>query len=400
MGDIPLFRGPTPQGLRCRGFPYDHSETEFILNKLWKDDDKGRLITASSRSISETDKIIGCPTTTVRKRLPDRRWSEERRPIWDGRFPNLRMPKGDYFSPVLPDIEDITEHIISSKRSYPNVPLKCTKRDINAAFRQIRLRRDACALFPTEFRGLHMGLGFDVIIGYLVLPFGWAGAPGIFASIAELITRYHTLTCPSNSLWAGDRNFRSHLFADDGILIEPDLSGRLEQSDAVWEEGSFMAMGDDALNKEKLGIEGLWSSKQIVLCYELDFELFTINLHGEKIIGAQNLLDSAAFDPGNRIVTLRDIQELRGDMARWQGANLTWRFFAEPVNQMLPFADSTESWIRCSQRGRWRCFWSVIFFFLRNLPRSENESFTWANLFFGSIEELLPTHKRLSGHRQ
>ena len=168
VGDIPLFRGPTPQGIRCRGFPYGHSETEFISKKLWKDDDKGRLITASPRVISETDKIICRPTATVRKRLPDRRWSEERRPIWEGRFPNLLMPKSDYFSPVLPTIEDIADHIISLKRAYPHVPLKCTKRDINAAFRQIRLRPDACALFSTEFCGLHMGLDFDLIIGYLV----------------------------------------------------------------------------------------------------------------------------------------------------------------------------------------------------------------------------------------
>ena len=282
VGAIPLFRVPTTQGLRCRGFPYDHSETEFILSRFWKNDGKGRLITASARAILETDKIICFPTTTVRKRLPDRRWSEERRPIWDGRLPNLFIRKDDYFSPVLPTIKDIADHIISLKRAYPNVPLKCTKRDINAAFRQIRLHPDACALLPTEFCGLHMGLDFDLIIGYLVLPFGWTGAPGVFAIIAETITRYHTLICPSNCLWAGDQNFRSHLFADDGILIEPDLPDRLEQSAAVWEEGSFMVIGDDAMNAEKLGIEGLWSSKQIVLGYELDLELFAITLPDEK----------------------------------------------------------------------------------------------------------------------
>ena len=80
-GAIPFFRGPTPKGLRCRGFPYDHSETEYILSKLWKDAGHGRLIIVSSRSIYDTDKIICCPATTVRKRLPDRQWSEERRVI-------------------------------------------------------------------------------------------------------------------------------------------------------------------------------------------------------------------------------------------------------------------------------------------------------------------------------
>ena len=83
-----------------------------------------------------------------------------------------------------------------------------------------------------------------------------------------------------------------------------------------------MVIGADALNKEKLGVEGLWSSKQIVLGYELDLNLFTITLPDAKIIGAQNLLDSACFDPGNRIVTLRGIQALRGNMTHWQESQI------------------------------------------------------------------------------
>ena len=42
----------------------------------------------------------------------------------------------------------------------------------------------------------------------------------------------------------------------------------------------------------------------------------------------------------------------------------------------------------------------VRHFFLRNLSRNDNDSFAWKNLFCGYIEELLPTHKRLSGPRQ
>ena len=282
------------------------------------------------------------------------------------------MRKTDYYSPVLPTIKDIAEHIISLKRDYPNFPLKFTKRDIDAAFRQIRLRPEACALFPTEFFGLHMVLDFDSVVGYLVLPFGWTGAPGIFAIIADIITRYHTMTGPSNLLWVGGRNLRSHLLVEDVILIEPYLSDRLEQSADVWEDGSFMVIGPDALNKDKLGVGRLWSSNQIVLGYELGMGLFVITMPDGEIIGSQNLLDSPAYGHGDRIVTLRDIQELRGNMANWKGANLIWRFFAEPANRMMSFADSTETWIRCSQWDRWRCFWYVVFF-LRNLSKRERE---------------------------
>ena len=30
-GDVPLFRGPTPQGLRCRCAPYGQSETGYSV---------------------------------------------------------------------------------------------------------------------------------------------------------------------------------------------------------------------------------------------------------------------------------------------------------------------------------------------------------------------------------
>ena len=146
------------------------------------------------------------------KRLPDRQWSEERRAIWDGRFPFCSCRKSDYFTPVLPTIKDIAEHIISLNRAYPNFPLNCAKRDINSAFRQIRLHPDACAHFSTDFRGVPRALDFDIVVGYLVLPFGWAGGPGVFASIADLVTRLHTLSRPTSPLWEGGQNFRSRLF--------------------------------------------------------------------------------------------------------------------------------------------------------------------------------------------
>ena len=96
VGLPPLLRGPAPQGLRCRGFPYDQSETECILSKLWKYDGAGRVMIAPKRAIYETDKITCCATKTVRGRLPDRRWRDERRVIWDGRFANLSLRKSDY----------------------------------------------------------------------------------------------------------------------------------------------------------------------------------------------------------------------------------------------------------------------------------------------------------------
>ena len=136
----------------------------YILGELWKDASRGRLLFVSTRVISEEEKLICCPTANVKKRLPDRRWVGDKRAIWDGRFANLLMRNADYCKPELPTIKDIAEHAISLKRPYPNVPIKCTKRDINSSSRQIILRPDDASLFATELRGDLSGLDYDIIV--------------------------------------------------------------------------------------------------------------------------------------------------------------------------------------------------------------------------------------------
>ena len=95
------------------------------------------------------------------------------------------------------------------------------------------------------------------------------------------------------------------------------------------------------------------------------------------IIGAQVLSHPPVFAPGNRLVYMRDIQELRGAMTHWQGARCIWGLHAEPVNRALSFSDSTETWIRCNQWEVWRCSWSVIHF-PRELPNGRDVD--WWNL--------------------
>ena len=58
-------------------------------------------------------------------------------------------------------------------------------------------------------------------------------------------------------IWAVGRNFRSHLFAGDCILIEPESPYRLEQSASAWGDGSYMDRRHGSLNNEILRIEGL-----------------------------------------------------------------------------------------------------------------------------------------------
>ena len=126
------------------------------------------VVVFSTRAISDYDSIIWFPTTTARSRLPDRRWAEDRIVIWDGRLGDLLLHKSDYYRHSLPTIKDFAAHIMSLGRAYPEVPLKCTDRDINSAFRHIRLRPGAFSTSATEFRGNLLCLGYDILIGYIV----------------------------------------------------------------------------------------------------------------------------------------------------------------------------------------------------------------------------------------
>ena len=162
--------------------------------------------------------------------------------MWYGSIANLSTPTTDYRPPVPPTINAIEEAVIALKRAYSNAPILCTKRDINAAFRRIRLRAHSLRLFATEFASVVQNLPFDIAAIYLARPFGWGGSPGVTASIAEIITRYRNVPSPPNVPCAGDFPCKSRLFADDGILIEPQLAVRLTICADTWGKGSFAAM--------------------------------------------------------------------------------------------------------------------------------------------------------------
>ena len=95
---------------------------------------------------------------------------------------------------------------------------------------------------PAEFDGSGFNLEYDITVGYLVSPFGWAGAPGDFASSAEISTRYRNRSSPFNALWSGCQPFRSHLAAGDGALTGADCADRPIQSASTREYGSYLVI--------------------------------------------------------------------------------------------------------------------------------------------------------------
>ena len=96
---------------------------------------------------------------------------------------------------------------------------------------------------------------------YSALPFGWAGPPGFFAHISSDIPKWRHAHAPSNQENSGGESFSSFLFVEDGILIEPNIGTRCEESALCREKECEPTFGPDSVNLDKLGEEGNGGAK-------------------------------------------------------------------------------------------------------------------------------------------
>ena len=135
----------------------------------------GRVLVISSRVAREDAPLIATPTTTAQKRMPGRTLSSYFRIISDLRYTNLFFRKADYPEVKMTDIEKIADKVIATKMRWRGIPILCTKRDIDSAFKRASVHPDMCAILCTEFSANQLGLvngGETVIFLYLALPFG------------------------------------------------------------------------------------------------------------------------------------------------------------------------------------------------------------------------------------
>ena len=196
-----------------------------------------------------------------------------------------------------PMIKDLATWYVKTKTNYPQIPLIGTKRDIDAAFTRCRIHPDDAALFSTEFSVRAHGEDVCVIFFYMVLPFGFTGSPGIFGRMMQVVKWPHSQFAPENSLWGGTHNFRSEIFAGDGMFIEACIGNRAQQNVEKWEWRATQIMGLTAISTEKLELEGTWGNELVLLGYHVDLQKDVISLPGPKVVGAHNLIHKASSTP-------------------------------------------------------------------------------------------------------
>ena len=305
--------------------------------------------------------------------------------------------KTDFPEVKVTDIERIAEKVIAMKMRWPGLPIICAKRDIDSAFKRVRVHPDACAVLRAEFSTKHLGLAGndDTALFYLALPFGWRASPGYFSRIGEGITKAHqqyASGCPERD---GADPFSSQLFVDDAIFIEPTLGERYKLVVECWEHVCVRLLGPGAVNADKIQLEGQWGSTHILSGYEVNVDEMTIKLPKPKRMDAWGKINSPLLNPGNRVVTVKIVQEIRGLLNHWRYTNKFWNYVVSPANAMLAYADSTETWIRCDNDQVWMAFWNLV----SHVREIGSSTETWNSLFGGKLEGAISIPKRIGRPR-
>lgn len=93
-----------------------------------------------------------------------------------------------YYIAKGPSINDLARSIIALVRKHPGIQIVMTKRDIASALRPLREHPSLAQVMVAGIPGARVGLGPDIIIFYLVAPFGWNGPPAHFAQFGDAVT--------------------------------------------------------------------------------------------------------------------------------------------------------------------------------------------------------------------
>ena len=145
------------------------------------------------------------------------------------------------------------------------------------------------------------------------------------------------------------------------------------------------------IRKRKSKVHG--EKNAFFLGFHVNVEAKEIKLPDANIDGANLVIHKHDFDPGNTVVLLKTLQELRGPFTHYSNCNPKWKIFARPIDELLAYADVCAMWIRCDDSDYWLAFWNMISF-LRRLALGE---LTWKALFTGTLLDLLPSNVRFTG---
>ena len=138
-------------------------------------------------------------------------------------------------------------------------------------------------------------------------------------------------------------------------------------------------------------LEGTWNTRHIILGFEIDVNELTTKLPAAKIEDAWNFFRGPTFAVGNRVIKVGKVQGLRGLVNFWSHTNRFRRYTASPINALMAFADSADTWIRCQNDQVWLVFRN----FLSMIKSIEEDGEMRLVVFQGTLMQLIPVPKRV-----
>ena len=377
---------------RVRGLPYNTASTDLIAENFWKDIRAQRLFVCSTLSITLDTPIEATPTTTVEKKNPDRSISHDRRVIAGLRRVNVGFDISQFYPVRVPSVESIARLLASLTVLLPGFDIEMTKRDIASAFRLLRLHPALALVMCTELPGGELGQVHDVVVFYLVMPFGWNGSPANFAVFGDSISLIHAQFGMGRPDWFLPIPFLSRLYVDDGLLFDIKNAIRQLANTTTWEAITVGVLGDEAINQDKLDEEGDWSHTHTMLGFDIDSSTLSISLPDVKVAGARVLFEQLAEKTGPHVLEVVTLQQIRGHVEHFKSTNSMWKFLTGPIDLLLRYTDERAVWVNCPVPEIWQSFWNSLSLIFDTLPCESR----WKNLFRGSLMRLLTPDQRLS----
>ena len=197
-------------------------------------------------------------------------------------------------------------------------------------------------------------------MGFLSLPFGFLASPSYFALATTPIQILHQSCRPEDSRWNDSDNYSAFIYIDDGIFIGSVLGTRTTDCVATWEGIAKKISGQDCINTDMLESEGVWSTKALVLGFEIDTEEMIIRVPSAKVQGAADFILPDTFQEGVAPLTVKTLQVLRGLMTHWLNASLYWGVCTQAIDALLSHPDEMNEYIKCADPELVSAFWSMI----------------------------------------
>ena len=259
------------------------------LKQVRKDVHKARVLVIPTRCEPLLAGVHSSSFGAVEKLNPERSVSTDNRVVHDQRGVNAHVRLEDHPPASQPKHRQLARKGLYWASRCLGIPVMVAKQDIEGAFRLVWLAPQDVPLFAGELPwapeamaptdgsegATHAGEYPEGIVAlYLVLSFGFNGAPGEWMAWATAAQQFHSAHRPEQADRDGPERFQGSILMDDMVLVGPLLGLRPWVSASAYECGTKALLGPQSINAEKNALEGAFSPWQT--CWGLEFDFTTM----------------------------------------------------------------------------------------------------------------------------